>query len=482
MDLEKFESDTEFLFANVNKAENEADVLEIFKTFEGPFSIVLLLRRKLYFARDSLGRNSLIIGKHQNSVFISSVIDPAGEALLAIELPPLGVFAVDIDTKQIELHPFQELNTNEHNRGQLEELRKIVPVALKPKLDPEWLKTSGASTTFSFDKVCSEVSYDSFEDVLKIEEISETSKKFLQLLSNSVQDRIRRTPNYCKSCIRTSESCSHTRVGVLFSGGVDCSMIAVLADKFIEPILPIDLLNVAFERVSYAKKTDEINWNVPDRLTGRETVEELKRLCPGRIWNFIEINITRDELAENLKKLSSLVFPLSNVMDESLGAALYFASRGFGAVDGQPYSSPCRVVLIGSGADELFGGYTRHRNAFKRSTKDCDLLKEELDLDWTRLPFRNLARDDRVIADHGITVRAPFIEENFVSFVRRLKPLQRCFPALSEGVGDKLLLRLCAYKLGLKNCSKFRKRALQFGSRIADKRQSAKDRSLLLTN
>lgn len=242
-------------------------------------------------------------------------------------------------------------------------------------------------------------------------------------------------------------------------------------------------MNVAFERVAYSKsKTENINWNVPDRLTGLQTVDELRRLCPNREWNFLEINISRAELAENLKKLSSLVFPLCNVIDESLGAALYFASRGIGSVNGICYSSPCRVILMGSGADELFGGYSRHRNAFRRSTAERDLLLEELDLDWARLPSRNLARDDRVIADNGVTVRAPFIEEDFVNFVQQLKPLQRCFPALPEGIGDKLLLRLCAFKLGLESCSQFKKRALQFGSRIADKRQSAKDTSTLLTH
>lgn len=483
MDLNGSDSDTQFLFENINKAVDEAEVLDIFKNFRGPFSLVFLYRRKLYFARDSLGRNSLIIGRHQNSVFISSVIDPAGEALVAIELPPLGVFAINIDTKHVELHPFQDPSNHEHNRMQLNELEKVFDVTIKSNLEPEWLSISGKSPSFSFDELCRDIEGEiSFEAILENDEVNQTCEKFLQLLSSSVKDRIQRTPKYCKNCINTSEACNHARIGLLFSGGVDCSMLAVLADSVLTPNLPIDLMNVAFEKVSYAKKNDGIDWNVPDRLTGRETVEELRRLSPNRQWNFIETNITRDELGDNLKKLSSLVFPLSNVLDESLGAALFFASRGIGTLDGHSYSSPARVVLIGSGADELFGGYTRHRNAFKRSTLDRDLLQEELELDWTRLPSRNLARDDRVIADNGITVRAPFIEENFVNFVRRLKPLQRCFPGLPEGVGDKLLLRLCAHKLGLKNCSKFRKRALQFGSRIADKRQSAKDKSLLLKN
>lgn len=477
------ESDTEFLFGLIKAAGSEEELVKVLADLTGPYSIICFFQSRLYFARDPLGRNSLILGKFNDSIFLSSVIDPTSN-IEAIELPPVGIFRIDPSTKQLELFPFHPLDAQQHNLQQLELLNKILPVEVHQPILPAHQKPLEAIPSYSFD-VCTNIEDNEnlFENLLKLPAVSATCDTFLRLLSSSVHDRTKRTQKFCKTCITSSDpSCSHSNIGILFSGGVDCSLIAVLADKFIEPHRTIDLMNVAFEKVSYSGKKDEsINWNVPDRLTGLETLKELRALRPHRQWRFVEINVTRAELNGHLRKLSSLVFPLSNVLDESLGTAFHFASRGVGTVHGQPYSSPCRVILSGSGADELFGGYSRHRNAFKRSTPDRDLLAEELNLDWVRLPTRNLARDDRVIGDHGITVRAPFIEENFVNFALQLKPLQRCFPALAEGVGDKLLLRLCAHKLNLKVSSKLRKRAFQFGSRIADKRQSAKDKSKLLT-
>lgn len=478
------ESDTVFLFKLISKSQTEDELLSVLNSITGPFSIICFFKSKLYFARDSLGRNSMILGKHHNAIFLSSVVDPSGEAIEAIEVPPLGIFSIDISTKEVNLFPFQDLNAHQHNRSQLELLNTILPVKVCRHVNPQWMLLIPDKVEYIFNDVFQGLHDDDclFENLLRHPEINKTCETFIKLLTNSIRDRVIQTPGMCKSCIKSREQqCRHPRIGILFSGGVDCSMISLIAEKFIEPHLPIDLMNVAFEKVSYNnKKTDYVDWNVPDRLTGIETLRELRILRPERQWNFVETNVTRTELMEHSKKLSSLVFPLSNVLDESIGAALYFASRGHGTVEEHLYASPCRVILIGSGADELFGGYTRHRNAFKRSTPERDLLLEELILDWIRLPSRNLARDDRVIADNGITVRAPFIEERFVNFVQQLKPLQRCYPALPEGIGDKLLLRLCAFKLGLQQCSRFRKRALQFGSRIADRKQSAKDKSKLL--
>ena len=58
---------------------------------------------------------------------------------------------------------------------------------------------------------------------------------------------------------------------------------------------------------------------------------------------------------------------------QSLAQALFFASRGIGTVrhpgidQAEAYTSTARVILSGLGADELLGGYIRHKNAFKHA-------------------------------------------------------------------------------------------------------------------
>lgn len=40
--------------------------------------------------------------------------------------------------------------------------------------------------------------------------------------------------------------CQHAKLAVLFSGGIDSTVLAVLADRILPINEPIDLLNVAF--------------------------------------------------------------------------------------------------------------------------------------------------------------------------------------------------------------------------------------------
>lgn len=126
-----------------------------------------------------------------------------------------------------------------------------------------------------------------------------------------------------------------------------------------------------------------------------------------------------------------------------------------------------RVLLIGIGADELLGGYARHRTA--RARRGADGVRAEMLKDLERLWTRNLGRDDRIVADHGREARHPFLDEDVLEFVGRLPMGLLAFGPEGEArpAPDKWLLRQVAADRGLHHCARFRKRAIQFGSRIA---------------
>lgn len=90
------------------------------------------------------------------------------------------------------------------------------------------------------------------------------------------------------------------------------------------------------------------------------------------------------------------------------------------------------------GADELFGGYTKHRNALKRN--GWQGLYDVLEEDWQNLPHRNLARDDRVVSDHSRQLRTPYLDENVVEFVKNLNVWEKYF---NRFVPNVLLFKKC---------------------------------------
>lgn len=91
----------------------------------------------------------------------------------------------------------------------------------------------------------------------------------------------------------------------------------------------------------------------------------------------------------------------------------------------------------------------------------------QLQMDLSRIPIRNLGRDDRVVSSHGKEVRHPFLSLPLVKYVAELPVHHKLDPRLDLGVGDKLILRLAAKQLGLVEASTRKKRAMQFGSHSA---------------
>lgn len=165
------------------------------------------------------------------------------------------------------------------------------------------------------------------------------------------------------------------------------------------------------------------------------------------------------------------MYPHNTEMDLSIAFALYFAARGIGnsythscewEPDPPSITSPARVLLSGLGADELFGGYSRHEAAFKNG--GYARLVEELMLDISRIGQRNLGRDDRIMAHWGKEVRFPYLDEELVRFAISSPIWEKCdfqhqfHPAVIDPA--KRILRLLADELGLKAIAREKKRAV----------------------
>lgn len=310
----------------------------------------------------------------------------------------------------------------------------------------------------------------------------------LEQLKGSLQKSLKLRTQHVRDALSPGsvEASGHeAKIAILFSGGLDCTILARMCHDFLPLDDPIDLLNVAFENPRiHAKLGPGISPYelCPDRITGRSSFAELLQVCPGRHWQLVEVNVPFTETVAHRATVMTLMHPHNTEMDLSISYALYFASQGRGltytpdvGASPQLYTTPAHVLLSGLGADELFGGYQRHATAFAR--QGYEALLDELELDFNRLGKRNLGRDDRVISNSGREVRFPYLDEDFISVALNLLVTDKCdFGNPRVEVAEdprrflepgKRALRLLAWQLGLKKVATEKKRAIQFGARTA---------------
>ena len=418
-------NDGQKLYEKLCEAETEKQMLEIISVIEGEWSLVLLFKNNLYFGRDFLGRRSLLMKQTSSDSFVLASVSSGENGWT--EVLANGIYRYDFnEIKLLEWNGHPGL-TCPHLRANIGDYHVTeTDLDLYPPFEFSQLESH-----FRFDACLS----------------------FKTILESAVFKRVVNIPQS-----------SGARLAILFSGGVDCMVLAALAHQCLQNE-PIDLLNVAFEnpRTSSKLPIDQI-YNVPDRLTARQGFRELVEACP-REWRLVEINVPYSEYCKHKDYVAQLIYPLHSVMDLSIAIAFWFASRGIGTVNQTIYQSQAKVLLSGLGADEQLGGYSRHRSAYFKG--GWSLLASELDLDISRISTRNLGRDDRIISSHGKEVRFPFLDRTVLNLLLGLPVHYKTDPRLEREIGDKLLIRMLAFHLGLPLAAKEAKRAVQFGAKTA---------------
>lgn len=489
-------NDTRMLLGLLEACEGGAEeILErVLQGLRGPWTLLFWREseKRLYFARDALGRRSLLmrLDAEAGAMCFTSVAPP--ECLYGFyEVPPSGLCFLDMSCQEMTFGIHQRscisvlpARSQFLNRTQLKEdtapmcvagsgtemYVSFLPQAWLRSIEPGDSRIKGAETEEEAESGGVQVS-----DLT----LADSASLFLASFGRSIQRRMAFSGKH----VVNSRASVAPRFAVLFSGGIDSLFIAAMLHLCMPDGETLDLINVAFGANSMA--IDEC----PDRRNAIAGLKELVRLSdakaqPQRDFRLICVDVSPEEADLALEDhVRHLLHPCDQPMDASIGTALWMAARGRGrlhvqslttkhgyessAADaGSLVSTRARIMFSGLGADELMGGYKgRHRTIFRAEGESG--IRREMDADLSRLWFRNLGRDDRLIADHGREVRQPFLDEDLVALVTSL-PLKRhvCDLSLPDGVGDKHLLRRAASSLGLSNsATTCPKRAIQFGSR-----------------
>ncbi len=197
-------------------------------------------------------------------------------------------------------------------------------------------------------------------------------------------------------------------VAIAFSGGLDSSVIAILADR---AGLNVKLVSVGLE--------DQLDVNFAE--------EAAKSLgLPFHLETY-----SRKDFKETLAKVLWLIEE-PNVINASIAIPFFWLAETASKL-GYP------VVLAGQGADELFGGYQRYLVEYKKS--GVEAVEQIMFHDVEYAYQQNFQRDNQVCSYHRVELRLPFIDKYVIDFAFRL-PFDLKINSIDDVLRKRILRRV----------------------------------------
>ncbi|MFX1285200.1 MAG: asparagine synthase C-terminal domain-containing protein [Promethearchaeota archaeon] len=224
-------------------------------------------------------------------------------------------------------------------------------------------------------------------------------------------------------------------VGLLYSGGLDSSIIAKIMTILIPPS-SIIVVSVGLR--------DSIDLN--NAILGAEILGIDLNIC----------FLTEERVLETTEILKQI-----NIINHPV--ALSIAIPIFLGMQTLANKLNVKTVLLGQGADELFGGYQRYVQLYEK--KGLDAIKKAMTGDLRALQEDQIIREQKMAQFFGLNLIYPFLDPKIIKRANSYPISNHISYTPQEKVIRKVLLRNLGKKLDLPEIIVERpKKAIQYGS------------------
>jgi asparagine synthase (glutamine-hydrolysing) len=217
------------------------------------------------------------------------------------------------------------------------------------------------------------------------------------------------------------------KFGILFSGGIDSTLIAFLCKKH----------NLDFTCFTIG-------------LENSQDIEYAKTIAEKYGFD-LKYKILSSEEFENTIKETIKILQNDEIVWVSVGSVLYAASQ-------LALQNNIKTLFSGLGTEELFAGYQRHEDVLKNN--DFEAVHKE---SWNGLKnmwHRDLLRDNKIAKHLGIELTTPYMDLEIIKSAMNINPMYKL-----DKENKKIILREMAEELGIeKEFAQRKKKAAQYGS------------------